>query len=103
MTALGRAIRSFLERALGRFHEGPRLPKRFLEMTEDFAWRTPRPTHGEWVGFAVGLAASAYRDAYLRGFECSERYERPWSRSPSPEDIADAEDPGWRDRRHWLR
>jgi hypothetical protein len=95
MTPVGRIFRNFLERLLGRFHEGPRLPARFLETAEDFRTRFAA-TEKDWAAFAVGLAQAAYRDGYVRGFECSERWEKPWARTPTPDQIADAEEEDWR-------
>lgn len=90
------AVRDALERILGRYREGPRLPLRFVEVAERYWASSDERVPREWLAFAIGLASSAYRDGYVRGFESSERWERPWSSSPSPEDIADAEEPGWR-------
>jgi hypothetical protein len=82
------------EKFLDRYNEGPRPPRRFAEMAEDFHATHPSPADS--LAFAIGIATSAYRDGYLRGFECTERWERPWASSPTPEEIADAEEPNWR-------
>jgi hypothetical protein len=100
MTPLRRWVVRLLERALDRYSEGPNLPARFVSVAEQYRWTVATNRGAEtsdWEAFAIGLAASAYRDGYVRGFEAAERWEHPWDRHPSPEDVADAERPGWRE------
>lgn len=102
MTLLGKFIRNAMERYLKRFYEGPLPPVgRYADMISDFeSIEDPRcPTIVAWREFAMRMAAMAYREGYVRGFECSEREDQPWKQpGVTLEEIADYEMPGWRDR-----
>jgi hypothetical protein len=86
------------EKLAGHFYEGPEPPERIAEMARVFASLHPRATRGEWLAMAEELAREAYRSGWVRGFEYAER--DPEEPAVSPEVIADAHLPGWRDRAH---
>jgi hypothetical protein len=98
VTPLARFAKRALERLFGTWEEGVEPPARLREMVLLFAEHHPMATRGEWLEFAAGHAAESYRTGYLRGLEASLRDEeaKPW-REASPEALADALDPGWRD------
>jgi hypothetical protein len=89
-------IRNFLEKLLGRFYEGPKMPLRLSDLVVAFANMYPRATRAEWVRFAQSHASVCYQAGYVRGIESSERdYQEP---ETPPEVLADAIDPMWRHR-----
>lgn len=98
MTRLGRWWRQRLERHLRRYYEGPEPPRRLVDHAFLFANECPKATRGDWIAFAIHLANEAYKSGWVRGYEASERggVEHPARRTPTPEDIADEMDPGWR-------
>ena len=73
MTRLTRLIRKLLERLLGVWHEGPEPPVRLREQVRLFRHMYPNATPAEWEKYAVRLAESSWRDAFIRGFEWNER------------------------------
>lgn len=94
MTPLAKLSRGVLERLAGVFYEGPEPPTRLARMVVLFARAHPRATRRTWADFAADHAAESYRSGYVRGFE---EAERRWGRpGPSPEELADQRDPGWR-------
>jgi hypothetical protein len=62
-----------LEKALGRFYEGPEPPPRLTEELKLFRVMHPLATPAEWEAVAARLIVNAYRDGYVRGFEAMER------------------------------
>jgi hypothetical protein len=73
MTILGRAVRRLLERLLGRWHEGPRPPRRYQDAARAYRLMRPYAQAEQWEAFAVALAERAYREGWMRGFEWAER------------------------------
>jgi len=74
---LRRFFRRLVDKAVGRFYEGPELPDRFVDEARLFLLFNPKATHLEWEQFAVELVASAYRAAYVRGLEAHLRSTLP--------------------------
>lgn len=64
---IGARLRRWLERAAGRFYEGPEAPARYVEQAHAFALQSPPLC--EWERFAGELAEVAYREGYVRGVE----------------------------------
>jgi len=95
--ALTKIIRNVLEKAFGRFYEGPECPERIADEAVEFANRNPIATREDWVIFAQDLAREAYKSGWQRGFEHVERAETrfPWQEG-MPDDIANGVDPDWR-------
>ncbi len=86
------------EKLAGNYYEGPEPPARFNAMVAKFAEAHPNATRGQWARFAMLHAQEAYRSAYTRGWECT---ERDFADPPTPPElIADALDPSWRDKRY---
>ncbi len=98
MTPLAKWVRARLEKALGRFEEGAEAPARIREQAIAFANVRQNATRLEWLEFAAGYAEECYQSGYIRGVEWAEREPVSTSSRPSPEEIADAFDPTWRDR-----
>jgi hypothetical protein len=98
VTPLSKWFRNTLERLLERYEEGERPPARLREQVIMFASMNPHATRAEWVTFAAGLAEEAYQSGYIRGVEWCERDESATAVGQTPEMIADAIDPSWRDR-----
>lgn len=99
MTPFAAWVRRRLEKALGRFEEGAEAPARIREQAIAFANVMRKSTRKEWAEFAADYAEECYRSGYLRGVEWAERDPAPAAGTrPSPEEIADAVDPTWRDR-----
>lgn len=96
MTPFKRLVVSTLEKAIGRYYEGPEPPGYIDRMVEQFAQDAPRATRGQWVAFALGLAQEAYRAGYTRGYEYVERTD-DWHPTLPPEVVADMMDPTWKD------
>lgn len=94
-TPFGRFVRHLLERLLDRWSEGPGTPSRLLEQADDFHALYPGATREEWATFATRAIDGAYRAGFVAGFETDVRtgFGR---RHPSPEFLADLEEPGWR-------
>lgn len=90
LTRLGRMFRNFVEKAIGRFYEGPSAPSRLSEQVVAFAAMNPKATREEWATFATKLAIGSYRDGFTRGFEWSERDLDQFSPG-SPERVAELE------------
>ncbi len=90
MTRLGRLVRNVVEKLLARFYEGPEPPHRIAEQVVAFAGMNPHATKKEWAEFAIRLATGTYRDAFVRGFEWSERDMNLLDRG-APEHLADLE------------
>lgn len=92
-------VRAFLRRVARRIvgeREQPRpVPDRLRATAEDFARLNPHATRAEWIEMSSNLAAEAYRTGLSRGWEESVR--RDLDLGPSPEEIADAIDPDWRE------
>jgi hypothetical protein len=91
MTPLKKIVVRTLERLLSRLQEGPNLPARYVELVEDFQWYGGAQL--DWRAFCIGLAQTAWREGYARGYETAERWD---STNISPEEVADFERPGWR-------
>ena len=64
---LRRKLRAWLERASGRYYEGPTPPDRYSERAKVFSLQVPSQT--AWERFAGELAEVAYREGYVRGIE----------------------------------
>lgn len=92
MTSLRKKVRDLVERAIGKYYEGPSVPVRLREQARLFAHAHPLATPEEWEEFAVSLADVAYRDGYVRGFEWSERSE---DKPTEDEQIAEAMRHDW--------
>lgn len=63
-----------------------------------FASMNPGATRAQWAEFAGALADEAYGSGYIRGVEWAERDFDGGEPRPSPEALADAIDPAWRER-----
>lgn len=74
MTRLARIVRNLLERLLGRFSEGPDPPVRISEEVRLFAALHPDATSADWISFTTRFSQRQYRDAFVRGWEWSERF-----------------------------
>lgn len=98
MTPVGKWLRERLERFLGRYEEGEDPPARIREQVIVFASMNPKATRIEWVDFAATLAEESYRSGYIRGVEWAERDPLATRPGDTPEAIADALDPSWRER-----
>jgi hypothetical protein len=94
-TPVVRLLRRWRDRLFGQWREGPEAPRRLSDIVEAYASLYPRATRAQWAAFAAGHGDECYRAGWLRGYEHSERDPRP--RSPTPEQVADALTPGWRD------
>lgn len=93
MTRAGRFFRNLVERLLGRYYEGPPPPRRLEEQVRLFAVYYPRATRAEWTEFATRIAATAYRDGFVRGYEWQERgWEGP---RIDPEVLAEERSHDW--------
>lgn len=93
MTRAGRWLVRQLERLLGRYYEGPTPPRRLAEEARLFRVMYPCAGPDEWEAFAARLAASSYRDGFVRGFEWN---ERDWSGpADDPERLAEATAHDW--------
>jgi hypothetical protein len=64
---LRRKVRAWLERASGRYYEGPTPPDRYAEQAKAFSLQVP--SQEAWERFAARLAELAYREGYVRGIE----------------------------------
>ena len=73
MTRAGRFVRNLLERLLSKYHEGYDPPPRVGEEVRIFRALHPDATIDEWAAYAERHAESAWRDAYVRGWEHAER------------------------------
>lgn len=100
MTPLKKYLRKLAERFLGTYEEGEQAPKRLREQVIAFAEMYPKATRDEWVAFAAGFADECYEAGFIRGVEWVERDPEALDFPPgrSPEEIADAMDPTWRER-----
>jgi hypothetical protein len=96
VTPAERALRNLWERLTRRFYEGPEAPARLEDVVREFDHRYPRATRAEWAEFAIRMSRGCYRDGWVRGYEWAER--DPGQPDPSPEELADQYEPGWRDR-----
>ena len=65
--------RAWLEKKLERFYEGPRPPNRYGVEARAFAKLHPNADPDAWAEVVEAIAADAYRDGYVRGFEWRER------------------------------
>ena len=74
--------------------EGPELPARFDEVVLLFAEHNPLATVGDWVAFAQEHGRACYAHGFIKGMEHAERANDDLP--VSPEELADAVDPGWR-------
>lgn len=83
-----------MERLLGRYYEGQRVPKAYALAALQFGTSFPEATPEQWMEFAADLAGEAYRGGYVRGFEWSEREPTPLEYEP--EVLADGLYPEWR-------
>lgn len=84
-----------MDKVLGEYAEGGSPPDRLREQAVAFANLNPTATRAEFTFFAAAIAEAAWRAAYLRGVEHSER--EPVEADPNmPEKIADHLDPDWR-------
>lgn len=94
MTPLMAWLKRTTEKAFGRYYEGPEPPARLGNMAEHFAATYPRATRGEWLTMARRLAAEAYREGYVRGYE---KYERdPAEREQhDPDELAEVMRHDW--------
>jgi hypothetical protein len=61
-----------LRRLFGSPGLGPEAPEEVRDITVHFANMNPDATRREWVEFAAGQAAEAYRVGWLRGYEYQE-------------------------------
>jgi hypothetical protein len=97
VTPFVRWLKRVIEKLFGRWNETYEAPERLREMVVLFANMHPHATRADWLEFAAGHAAEAYRSGYIRGWERSERDAEamPWA-TTSPEVIADEMDPDWR-------
>lgn len=100
MTPLKKYLRKLAERFLGTYEEGEKAPKRLREQVMAFAEMYPKATRLEWMTFAAGFAEECYEAGFIRGVEWAERDPEALTFEPgkSPEEIADAMDPTWRER-----
>lgn len=98
MTPFLKLLRNANERLFGKYYEGPDPPERLAEMVIVFANEHPRATRGDWIEFACKHAGEAYRSAYVRGVEWTERDTARFPDIP-PDVIVDAIDPDWRWRK----
>lgn len=71
--SVGSFLRGMLERMAGKFYEGPPVPVRFAETVQAFACANKHATREDWARFATRLAAGAYRDGFVRGYEWTAR------------------------------
>jgi hypothetical protein len=85
---LRKVAASYLERTA----EGPELPGWLRAEVVGWFAAHPSPSPAEQVEMAVGFARMAYREGYESGFGERLREED----GPSPDEVADAMDPGWR-------
>ncbi len=103
MTILGRFIRRLVEVVLGRWHEGPETPVRYFEEVRMFRVLNPNATPELWEQFCHDMIDRSYRDAYVRGFQNSERW---WPGPPTEaERLAEAAQHDWslaREDAHWA-
>lgn len=61
--------RRLVDKARGRFYEGPEPPDRLGQMVSVFAAMYPRATVADWIQFASGHAEECYRSGFIRGVE----------------------------------
>ncbi len=96
MTPFLKFIKRTTEKLFGKWDEdvGPEPPKRLREYATTFANRHPNATRAEWLEAMSSLAEEAYRTAFQRGYEHSERAAYP--PAFSPDQLADQLDPGWK-------
>ncbi len=96
MTPFLKFIHRMSDKWFGKWYEGPEPPARMGEMLLAWAEANPRATREEWLEVASRASAESYRSGYVRGYEHAERV--PTTPSPTPDEVADAVDPGWRER-----
>lgn len=86
MTPLVKVLKRASEKLLGKWSEGPELPRRYEQIVEAFA-RTTTSTD-RWQGFALDLARCAWRDAYERGATYAERLDEHGPELRDPDVVA---------------
>ena len=96
MTPFARLCHHLLERFAGRWHEGPSTPQRLLDLPDGSLGFYPNATRDEWREFARRAIDNAYRAGFARGYEADLR-QGFGRRYPSPDYLADVEEPDWRD------
>ncbi len=84
-----RIVSDVLEKILGRFYEGQRTPRRFLEGPAAFAKAAPSASAAEWAAAAEQMIDDAYRAGYVRGLEADRRAKSEW-RSPQQDEMEEA-------------
>ncbi len=70
-----RFVRRLAERALSRTYDGAEPPPRLVDEVRTFSELNPRASSEEWGGFALALAAGAWRDGFAYGVEWRERWD----------------------------
>ncbi len=95
LTRLAKFIRELARRLVGELYDGPGAPRRLRKYVEDFADLHPHATRDDWITYTIEFANESYRSGYVRGYEDSVRVDLDLG--PSPEMVADAMDPAWRD------
>ncbi len=93
MTPVARFFRNLLEKALGRFYEGPEPPPRFREELALFRVMHPLATPAEVDAVVGRLIDNAYRSGYVRGNEAMER--DPSQRGEPVEELLCAQREDW--------
>jgi len=66
-------LKRTVERAGGRWYEGPEPPARLAQHVALFAENNPRATVSEWAAFAAEHAMNSYRAGWDRGYGWSAR------------------------------
>lgn len=95
MTPVVKWIRDTVERAFGRFYEGPTPPERLKRLVVVFGNKYRHATRNDWARFAMKHAEEAYKAGYVRGYEYTER-DREWPHKFPPDLLADMYDPDWK-------
>lgn len=92
-----RWARSFFEKRVGSFYEGPQPPERLIQEARAYAHLHPNATIVEWADFAANLAKQSWREGWTRGYEHVERDENPYRDDLPPDVVADLLDRSWRE------
>lgn len=82
---IGRVFRRALEKALGRWKEGPTPPGRMEWALEEFRTQNPDAGGEQWLEVARVAVRDAYAEGFIRGLEIVVRDPHAFDADPLPE------------------